>query len=137
MFYVHFIRERRRPSGWRGPLRKAILCLFFVYSSKIVYSLAVTRILLFSVLISIPYLVDVLSSLSVNSLKSSSFPAIRSISSARRRFEVDLPPAVTVPLKLSNASVIINPRNILNKYGERTHACLTPIFDRNHLLGLP
>jgi len=86
----------------------------------------VTIILLFSELISIPKADADFSSCSVSSASSVMLPAIRSMSSAKRRLLMLRPPILTLPSKDSRASVIICSRKMLKRQGDGRHPCLTP-----------
>ena len=57
---------------------------------------------------------------------SSSFPARPSMSSAKRKLVIVLPPMLTVPWWSSSASVTILSRKILKGVGESRHPYLTP-----------
>ena len=73
-----------------------------------------------------PKAVEVLSMRSTKSGSSSSLPARPSMSSAKRKFVIFLPPMLTVPLWSFSASVIILSKNMLKRVGESTQPCLTP-----------
>ena len=57
---------------------------------------------------------------------SSSFSARPSMSSAKRKLVIVLPPMLTVPWWSSGAWVIILSRKMLKRVGESRHPCLTP-----------
>ena len=81
--------------------------------------------LVFSALICMPKAVEVLSMRSTNSASSSSLPARPSMSSAKRKFVIFLPPMLTVPswsLCVSHNSS----KKMLKRVGESTQPCLTP-----------
>ena len=82
--------------------------------------------LVFSALICMPKAVEVLSMRSTKSASSSSLPARPSMSSAKRKFVIFLPPMLTVPSWSSSASVIILSKKMLKRVGESTQPCLTP-----------
>ena len=82
--------------------------------------------LLFSELISMPYFVAIVSNRRVRSASSSWDPAIKSMSSAKRRLLTFLPYIFTVPSKFSSDSVMICSRKRLNKHGDSGLPCLTP-----------
>ena len=93
--------------------------------------------LVLSALISILYLVQVLSRLSTRASSSSSSSGRASMSSANRRLVICLPPMLTVPSCSSRASDMIGSRKLLKRVGERRHPCLTPTIVLNHSLMLP
>ena len=66
---------------------------------------------------------------------SSSSPA--SMSSAKWRSVIVLPPMLTVPSLSSKASVIMLSRNMLKRVGESRHPCRTPTVVRNQSPMLP
>ena len=78
--------------------------------------------LVFSALICMPKAVDVLSRRSTKSASSSSIPARPSMSSAKRKVVILLPPTLIVP----SWSVIILSKKMLKRVGESTQSCLTP-----------
>ena len=92
--------------------------------------------LVFSALISILYLVQVLSRLSRASSSCSS-SARASMSSANRRLVIFLPPMLTFPSCSSRASDMICSRKMLKRVGDRRHPCLTPTVVLNHSPMLP
>ena len=77
----------------------------------------VTSILLLSALISIPKADADLSSRSVSSASSFMLPAIRSMSSAKRRLLLLRPPILMLPSKDSRVSIIICSRKMLKRQG--------------------
>ena len=79
-----------------------------------------------SALICMPKAVEVLSRRSTKSASSSSLPARPSMSSAKRKFVIFLPPMLTVPSWSFGASVIILSKKMLKRVGESTQPCLTP-----------
>ena len=81
----------------------------------------VTIILLFSALISIPKADADLSSRSVSSTSSFMLPAIKSMSSAKRRLLMLRPPILS---KDSRASVIVCSRKMMKRQGPSRHPCL-------------
>ena len=87
--------------------------------------------LVFSALICMPYAVEVLSRRSTRLANSNSEPARPSMSSAKRKFEIILPPMLNVDLWSSSASAIILSRNMLKRVGESRQPCLTPIVVLN------
>ena len=93
--------------------------------------------LVFSVLISILYLVQVLSRLSTIASSSCSSSARTTMPSANRRLEIFLPPMLTFPLCYSRASDMIHSRKMLKRVGDRRHLCLTPTVVLNHSPMLP
>ena len=93
--------------------------------------------LVFSALISILYLVQVLSRLSTRASSSCSFSARASMSSANRRLVIFLPPMLTFPSCSSRASDMICSRKMLKEVGDRRHHCHTPTVVLNHSPMLP
>ena len=93
--------------------------------------------LVFSALISILYLVQVLSRLSTRASSYCSSSARASMSSADRRLVIFLPPMLTFPSCSSMASDIIRSRKMLKRVGDRTHPCFTPTLVLNHSPMLP
>ena len=93
--------------------------------------------LVFSALISILYLVQVLSRFSTRASSSCSSSASASISSANRRLVIFLPPMLTFPSSSSRASDMIRSRKMLKRVGDRRHPCLTPTVVLNHSPMLP
>ena len=93
--------------------------------------------LVFSALISIVRLVQVLSRLSSRASSSCSSSARASMSSANRRLVIFLPPMLTFPLCSSRASIMISSRKMLKRVGDRRHLCLTPTVVLNHSPMLP
>ena len=79
----------------------------------------------FSILICMPNAVEVLSGRSTKPASSSSLPARPSMSSAKRKFVIFLPPMLTVPSWSFSASVIILSKKMLKRVGESTQPCLT------------
>ena len=92
----------------------------------VLLSLVAGMTLLFSALISIPKAGADLSSGSVSSESSFILPAIRSMSSAKRRLLMLGPPILTLPPKDSRASVITCSRKMLKRQVDSKHPCLTP-----------
>ena len=82
--------------------------------------------LVFSALISILYLVQVLPRLSTRASSSRSSSARASMSSANRRLVIFLPPMLTFPSCSSRASDMIRSRKMLKRVGDRRHPLLTP-----------
>ena len=78
------------------------------------------------------YLVHVLSRLSTWASSSRSSSASASMSSAKRRFVMFLPPMLTFPSCSSRASDMIHSRKMLKRVGDRRHPCLTPTVVLNH-----
>ena len=93
--------------------------------------------LVFSALISILYLVHVLSRLSTRASSSCSSSARASMSSANRRLVIFLPPMLTFPSCSSRAPDMIRSRKMLKRVGDRRHPCLTPTVVLNHSPMLP
>ena len=93
--------------------------------------------LVFSALISILYLVQVLSSFCTRASSSCSFSARASVSSANRSLVIFLPPMLTFPSCSSRASDMIRSRKLLKRVGDRRHTCLTPTVVQNHSPMLP
>ena len=62
---------------------------------------------------------------------SSSSPAKPSMSSAKRKLVIVLPPMLTVPSWSSKASVVILSIDILKRLGESRYFCRTPAVVRN------
>ena len=91
----------------------------------------------FSALISILYLVQVLSRLSTRASSSCSSSARASMSSANRRLIIFLPPLLTFPSCSSRASGMIRSRKMLKRVCDRRHPCLTPTVVLNHSPMLP
>ena len=83
-------------------------------------------------LVSILYLVQVLSRLSTRASSSCSSSASASMSSANRRLVMFLPPMLTFPSCCSRASDMIRSRKMLKRVGDRRHPCLTPTFVLNN-----
>ena len=65
-------------------------------------------------------------------ISSSPFPAMASMSSAKRKFVVVLPPTLTDPSWSSKASVLILLRKVLKRISEIKHPCLTSTVVLNH-----
>ena len=93
--------------------------------------------LVFSALISILYLVHVLSRLSTRAFSSCSSSARASMSSANRRLVIFLPPMLTFPSCSSRASDMIRSIKMLKRVGDRKHPCLTPPVVLNYSPMLP
>ena len=93
--------------------------------------------LVFSALISILYLVQVLTRLSSRASISCSSSARASMSSANRRLVIFLPPMLTFPSCSSRASDMIRSKKMLKRVGDRRHPCLTPTVVLNHSPMLP
>ena len=93
--------------------------------------------LVFSALISILYLVQVLSRLSTRASSPCSSSARASMSSANRRLLIFLPPMLTFPSCSSKASDMIRLRKMLKRVDDRRHHCLTPTVVLNHSPMLP
>ena len=95
--------------------------------------------LVFSALISILYLVQVLSRLSTRASSSCSSSARASMSSANRRLVIFQPPMLTFPSCSSRASDMIRSRKMLmvKRVGDRRHPCLTPTVVLNQSPMLP
>ena len=93
--------------------------------------------LVFSALISILYLVQVLSRLSTRASSSYSSSARAYMSSANRRLAIFLPPMLTYPSCSSGASDMIHSRKMLKRVGDRRHPCLTQTVVLNHSHMLP
>ena len=86
----------------------------------------------FSGLICKPYAVEASSRWFTNLISSCSCPARLSMSSAKRKFVIVLPPKLTVPSWSSSASAIILSKNMLKRVVESRHPWRTPIAVRNH-----
>ena len=86
----------------------------------------------FSALICMPYAVEASSRCFTNLTHSHSCPARPSMSSAKRKFVIVLPPILTVPSWSSSESAIILSKKMLKRVGESKHAWCTPIVVRNH-----
>ena len=82
--------------------------------------------LVFSALISILYLVQVLSTFSTRASSSCSSSAIALMSSANRKLVIFLPPMLTFSSYSSRASDLVRLRKLLKRVGDRRHPCLTP-----------
>ena len=93
--------------------------------------------LVFSALISILNLVQVLSRLSTRASSSYSSSGRASMSSANRRLLILLSPMQTFPSCSSRASDMIRSRKMLKRMGDRRHLCLTPTVVLNHSSMLP
>ena len=91
----------------------------------------------FSALISILYLVHVLSRLSTRASSSCSASARASMSSANRKMIIFLPPMLTLTSCSSRASDMIRSRKMLKKVGDRRHPCLTLTVVLNRCPMLP
>ena len=91
----------------------------------------------FSALISILYLMQVLSRLSNRPYSSCSSLARASMSSAYRRLVINLPSMLTFPSCSSRASDLIRSKKMLKNVGDRRHHFLTPIVVLNHSPMLP
>ena len=93
--------------------------------------------LVFSAPICMPYVVEVLSRRSTRVANSTSEPARPSMSSPKRKFEIVLPPILTVDLWSSSASAMILSRNMLKSVGESRQPYLTPTVVLNQSPVLP
>ena len=93
--------------------------------------------LVFSALISILYLMQILSRLFTGASSSCSSSARASMSSANRRLVIFLPPMLTFPSCSSRASDMIRSRKMLKRVGDRRHPSLTPTVVLNHSPMLP
>ena len=93
--------------------------------------------LVFSALICMPYVVEVLSRCYTRLSNSNSAPARPSVSSVKHKFEIVLPPMLTVDLWSSSASAMILSRNMLKRVGESRQPCLTPTVVLNQSPVLP
>ena len=93
--------------------------------------------LVFSALISILYLVQVLSRRSTRASISCFYSASASMSSADRSLVIILPPMLTFPSYSSRASDMIRSRKMSKLVGDRSHPCLTPTVVLNHSPMLP
>ena len=111
-------------------------CPFTFISRRMPLALFVIS-LVFSALISILYLEQVLSRLSTRASSSCSSSARASVSSANRRLVIFQPPMLTFPSSSSTASDMIRSRKMLKRVGERRHPCLTPTVVLNHSPMLP
>ena len=89
-------------------------------------------IFVFSALISMPAAFYFSSRFFTWFLSSSSEPASPSMSSAKRRFVIVLPPALIEPTWVSSASSMILSKKMLKRVGESKHPCLTPTVVLNH-----
>ena len=85
-----------------------------------------------SALICMLYAVEASSRWFTNLTSSCSCPAGSSMSSAKRKFVIVLPPILTVPSWSSSASAIILSKKMLKRVGESRHPWRTPIVVRNH-----
>ena len=81
----------------------------------------------FTVLISIPCALAVAVSLFVSSCNSLLLPAMRSLSSPKRKLQIGLPPMEIVEVWSWRVSCIILSRNRLKSVEESMHPCLTPM----------
>ena len=88
--------------------------------------------LVFSALVSILYLVQVLSKLSTRASSSCSSSARASMSSANRRLVIFLLPMLTFPSCSSRTSNMIRSRKMLKRVDDKRHPCLTPTVVLNH-----
>ena len=93
--------------------------------------------LVFSALISILYLVQVLSRLSARAFSFGSSSATASMISDNHRLVIFLPPMLTFPSCSSRASDMIHLRKLLKRVGDRNHPCLTPTVVLIHSPMLP
>ena len=80
-----------------------------------------------------PYLLELFESLSVRACSSWVFPAIKSISSANLRFDIERPPIDMDEVWLFCISPIISSRNTLNITGDRRHPRHSPTIFLNVL----
>ena len=115
----------------------AQLLSFYLYLSLWMPFALFVISLVFSALIFILYLVQVLSRLSNRSSSSCSSSASASLSSANRRLVIFLPPTLTFPSCSSRASDMIRSRKMLKRVGDKRHHCLTPTVVLNHSPMLP
>ena len=93
--------------------------------------------LVVSALISILYLVHVLSRLSTRASRSCSSSARVAMSSANCRLGIFLPPRLTFPSCSSRALDMSRSRKMLKRVGDRRHPCLTSTVVLNHSPMLP
>ena len=93
--------------------------------------------LVFSALISILYLVQVLRRLSTRASRSCPSSARASMSSTNRRLVIFLPPMLTFLSCSSRALDMIHSRKLLKRMGDRSNHCLTPTVVLNHSPVLP
>ena len=83
----------------------------------------------FFAMICIPYAVEASSRWFTNLTSSCSCPARPSMSSAKRKFVIVLPPILTVPSWSSSAAAIIPSKKMLKRVGESRHPWRTPIVE--------
>ena len=88
-------------------------------------------------LLSILYLVLVLSRRSIRTPASSSSSAFTTMSSAKRKLVMSRPPMLTLPSWSSKALHMILSRKMLMRVGESIFPCLTPTVLLNHSPVLP
>ena len=69
---------------------------------------------------------------STNSCSSAFEVANSMVSSAYQQFMIILPPVCSPPWNPSRVSLVTISARMLNKYGERTQPCRTPMSTRNH-----
>ena len=83
-------------------------------------------------LICLSYAVEASSRSITNLTSSCSCPAGLSMSSAKRKFVIVLPPILTVPSWSSSALAIIFTKKMLKRVGKSRHPWRTPVVVRNH-----
>ena len=91
-----------------------------ILTSKLIPLMLLVISLVFSALISMPRVVDVVSRWLINLTSSSSFPARASMSSAKRKLVIVLPPMLTEPSWFSKASVMILEEDIKKSRWKQT-----------------
>ena len=111
-------------------------CPFTFISLWIPLALFVISLVFFA-LISILYLVQVLSRLSTRASSFCSSSARASMSSANHRLVIFLAPMLTFPSCSSRVSDMIRSRKMLKRVGARRHLCLSPTVVLNHSPMLP
>jgi len=120
--YLHFLNWDCLDTPW-------------MLTCRALTSLAVT--LVFSLLLIIGCICDWQGSNGLPSLVAPSHLARRMISSAAcQRFVTFLPSICITPPKSFNISLITISAKTLNRYGERTHPCLSPLLTRKSLTEL-
>ena len=87
--------------------------------------------LVFSALICMPKVVEVFSRRSTKLASSSSLPARQSMSSAKCKFVIVLPPMLTVRSWSFSASATHLSKKLLKRVGESTQPCVTPTMVLN------
>ncbi|KAF6040827.1 hypothetical protein EB796_000860 [Bugula neritina] len=95
------------------------------FMSVLMPSVLLVISLVFSALLSMPYAAEVVSNHSTSLASTCSSPASPSMSSAKCKLVIVLPPMLTVPLCSSSPSVMILSKKMLKRDGESKQPCLT------------